>query len=165
MPTDSFTPCCRVILVCGLPGAGKSTWIANNFSLDETIIVRPDDYLTDALGNYVWTPERANKAWALCYRRVGGFLTGRVYAPTLVFDAQLLTPLDRNALLGICGGAGLAVEAVYVDTPLEVCIQRNLVREAGRGLPATVLTRAAQRAVLPTEKEGFDRVTVVSGLS
>ena len=76
--------------------------------------------------------------------------------PVTCVDATHLTPWERRPYfrLPACG-----VEAVYFDTPLVVCQERNRQRE--RVVPAAVIERMAARMVKPTKAEGFSRVTVV----
>jgi predicted kinase len=51
------------------------------------------------------------------------------------------------------------VEAVFFDTPIEVCQERNRLRE--RVVPQDVIERMARKMTPPSREEGFSRVTVV----
>jgi predicted kinase len=54
---------------------------------------------------------------------------------------------------------GCPVEAVYFDTPIEVCMARNAARE--RVVPAAAMQRMARRLTPPTLDEGFQRIVVI----
>jgi hypothetical protein len=48
-----------------------------------------------------------------------------------------------------------------VDTPVEVCIERNEAREGRARVPLQGLLGTRARLVPPSRDEGFDRVDVV----
>jgi hypothetical protein len=53
------------------------------------------------------------------------------------------------------------VRAVWIDTPVEVCLARNDAREGRARVPLQGLFGTKARFVPPTTAEGFDRVDVV----
>jgi hypothetical protein len=59
---------------------------------------------------------------------------------------------------------GAAVRAVWIDTPLDTCRDRNDAREGRARVPLVGLLTTAKRLVPPTVQEGFDRVDVVRGI-
>lgn len=79
--------------------------------------------------------------------------------PVTCIDATHLTKAERRPYFAIAEIYGCDVEAVYFDLPLAACKSRNRHRE--RVVPEDVLDRMAARLVLPTEAEGFQRITVV----
>jgi hypothetical protein len=68
---------------------------------------------------------------------------------------------DRAALIAAAQRAGARVRAVWVDTPVEVCIERNRDREGRARVPLVGLLDTRGRLVPPTPDEGFDRIDVV----
>ena len=141
-----------VYMMVGIPGSGKSTWIAKN-QQDTWVVVSPDTLL-ETQYNYEWTPERAAEAWATSYQQFGrGLLVGQ----TMVWDATFTSPITRAAILHTAKGAGYRIEAIFCDTPIEVCIERNQKR--GREpVPESTIHRMAENLQPPTESEGFDYV-------
>lgn len=49
-----------LVMVRGLPGSGKSTYAKKNFK--GHIILEPDNFVTDSLGRYMFTPRSFNVA-------------------------------------------------------------------------------------------------------
>jgi predicted kinase len=76
--------------------------------------------------------------------------------PVTCVDATHLTPKERRPYLRI---PGCRVEAVFFDTPLAVCLERNAAR--GRVVPPEVIAAMAERMIKPVKTEGFSRVLIV----
>ena len=141
-----------VYMMVGIPGSGKSTWIRNN--RQKTWIIVSPDVILETQYNYEWTPERAAEAWAISYQQFGqGLLSGQ----TMVWDATFISPIMRSAILHTAKGAGYRVEAVFCDTPTELCIERNQRRNR-KPVPEGKIRGMAEDLQPPTEKEGFDHI-------
>lgn len=141
-----------VYMMVGIPGSGKSTWVQKHRK-DAWVIISPDSIL-ESQYNYDWTPDRASEAWAKSYQRFGG---GLLDGHTMVWDATFTLPIMRTAVLNIAKGAGYRVEAIFCDTPLEVCIYRNQQRHR-EPVPLKTIHRMAEHLQPPTKAEGFDRI-------
>jgi predicted kinase len=134
-------------VLVGLQGSGKSTWVTRH--LGDTHAVVSKDH---------WPNARRREARQ---RRVVAELLAE--GASVVVDNTNPAPEDRAPLIGAARAAGVPVRAVWLDTPVEVCLARNEAR-TGRArvpLPGVLGTRA--RLVPPTTAEGFDRVDVVRG--
>ena len=145
-----------VYIMVGIPGSGKSTWIHTN-KKDTWVILSPDAIL-EAKYNYEWTPERAAEAWAESYQQFG---QGLLSCQTMVWDATFTSPIMRSAILHTAKGAGYRVEAIFCDTPIDVCIHRNQKRNR-EPVPESTIYRMAENLQAPTEDEGFDRIEHIS---
>ncbi len=104
----------KVVLLCGIPGAGKSTWSSAND---------------------------------------GGDL--------LLFDATLLRIRDRNQIKKWFGEWKGQCECVFLNTPFDICVERNNLRTADRRIPDETMFKMRDALVMPTVEEGFDRVEIV----
>ena len=74
-------------------------------------------------------------------------------------DATNLTPGDRRAYIKIAELYGAEPEALFFDTPVEVCIERNRKRQ--RVVPEDVIHKLAAKLRPPTIAEGFTKIAVV----
>ena len=81
----------------------------------------------------------------------------------VVVDNTNPTPEDRAALVAAAREAGVPVRAVWIDTPVEVCLARNDAREGRARVPPVGFYATLARFVPPTSAEGFARVDVVGG--
>ena len=143
----------RIVVMVGLPASGKSTYLqqAGAIGLSSDAIRRwlVDDETDQTIHDRVFQTLR----YLLRHRLALG-------RPVTYIDATNLTPSERAPYIGIGKSYGCEMEAVFFDTPLDVCRARNAARS--RVVPDDAMVLLAERLVPPTEAEGFDRVTVIS---
>ena len=142
----------RIVVMVGLPGAGKSTWLERQgivgISSDRIRQVLIDDATDQTIHARVFLTMR----YLLRHRLAIG-------RPVSYMDATHLTPAERQPYIAIARAYGCDAEALYFDVPLEVCRERNRQRE--RTVPAEALERMAAKLAPPEMAEGFARITVM----
>lgn len=142
----------RIVVLVGLPGSGKSTWLERQgiaaISSDWIRHVLADDPTDQSIHARVFLTMR----YLLRHRLAIGRQVSYV-------DATHLTPDERRPYIKIAEWYGCDAEAVYFDVPLEVCRERNLRRN--RVVPDDALERMAMKLVPPGLAEGFTKVTVL----
>jgi predicted kinase len=145
----------RIVVLVGLPGAGKSTYLTKlgvaGLSSDAIRGLLADDETDQTIHRRVFQ--------SLRYLLRQRLAIGR---PVTYVDATSLTPAERRPYIVLGAAHHCEVEAVYFDVPLEICRQRNAGRE--RMVPEAALEKMAAKLVAPAVSEGFLRVTVISEL-
>ncbi len=136
----------KIIITVGLPGSGKSTYLArigvNAISSDEIRRLITDDPHDQTIN-------------ARYFAAIRYLVRQRIAAGRLVtyVDATHLTPWERRPYVILARRYGCNLEALYFDVPIEVCIARNQARE--RVVPEAAIRKMAQQMIPPSTGEGF----------
>jgi predicted kinase len=139
------------VLLVGLPGSGKSTWLKGKEGVLSTDALR--ELLLDDANN-----QHHNRR---VFRVLRDLLKQRLETAREVtyVDATNLTPYERHPYIMLADLWGAEIEAVFFDVPMAECIRRNRAR--GRVVPEDVIQKMAGRLVAPDLEEGFSSVSVI----
>ena len=136
----------ELVVLVGLQGAGKTTWVSRN--LPGHTVVSKDHW------------PHARRREERQRRVVAGLLAD---GARVVVDNTNPSPAERAPLVELARAAGVPVRAVFLDVPLEVCRARNAARTGRAQVPLVGLHATAGRLVPPSTDEGFTDVQVVRG--
>jgi predicted kinase len=140
----------RLVITVGLPGSGKSTYLANlgvnAISSDRVRRLIADDPSDQSLNASIFSTVRY-----LIRQRIAA---GR---PVTYVDATHLTRWERKPYAILAQRHGCRLEALFFDVPVEICIQRNQARE--RVVPEEAIRKMARQMIAPSREEGFAKIT------
>jgi predicted kinase len=143
----------RLIITVGLPGSGKSTYLArlgvNAISSDEIRRLIADDPHDQTMNAGIFSTVRY-----LIRQRIAA---GR---PVTYVDATHLTPWERKPYAILAQRYGCTLEALFFDVPLEICMARNQARD--RVVPEEAMRKMARLMIPPSKEEGFAKITVIT---
>lgn len=137
----------KLYTMVGLPGAGKSTFTAAH---TDCVVVCPDSIREELYGDAAVQGDGA-KVFAIAFNRINAALAAGY---DVIFDATNVTHKARKTVFQRVPCAEHI--AVFVDTPLEVCIARNARRD--RVVPEMVIRGMAAKLTPPTMDEGFSQI-------
>src|SRR5438105_8956399 len=140
----------RIVVLSGLPGSGKSTW------LDCKLRQSGGGALSsDAVRKLLADDETNQTVHLQVFQTIRYLLEQRlaIGRPATYIDATNLTPEERRPYIDIARARGCDIEAVFFDMPLAICLERNARRH--RVVPADALATMAGKLVPPSAQEGF----------
>lgn len=111
----------KVIIMRGLPGSGKSTWIANN--VPGALVCSADEFMVQD-GVYVWDPSKLHAAHSKCQDKYMLALQGRM--PLVVVDNTNLRPRDMEYYVVLAENMGYDIEIRTIHCDPAVAAARNI---------------------------------------
>ena len=143
---------CKMTIMCGLPGAGKDTWLAENrpdlpvVSLDE---IR-QELKIQPTGNQGVVVQAARERCKVHLRKHENF----------AFNATNTTRQVRNLWVNVGAEYNARVELVYVEPDFETILDQNSGRDAR--VPVNVIQRLIDKLDPPTIAECHELLLVES---
>jgi predicted kinase len=115
----------RLLIVCGLPGSGKTTLAKELCSNGAAVRMSPDDWM-DALGINLWDKEVRAKIEALQWQVSQELLNQGV---TVVIEWGTWAKVERDTLRVGARNLGAAVELWYLDVDIDELWKRISSRQ------------------------------------
>jgi len=149
----------NVVMFVGVSGSGKTTL---SRQLGKGVAIS-SDWCRELVSDDESDQTATKWAFEVLYKIVEGRMAmGRRVA----VDATFLKKKDRKVLIDLARNKGYGVHALVVNTPLDVCLQRNAIRENPR--PVEVLLRQREQFEMTLkellqghQEEGITRLDVI----
>jgi predicted kinase len=147
----------KLIMMMGIPGSGKSTWVKNNFP--NIIPVSRDairfELLDERGGEYF---DHENEVFDKFIRQIIGSL---VADEITIADATHLNKASRAKVLSKVAKFADEIEAVWINVPLEVAFSQNDKRSGRAWVKHGIIRRMFFSVEAPEKAEGFDKITII----
>lgn len=156
----------NMLLLCGLYGSGKTQYAltylkdASRHRISRTEIRKLIFEMTSF--NQHWTSDKFNEEDDVLVKHVERkilehFLHNK---RNILIVNTFMTVQSRARFIKIAKDARRSIGAIFLDTPLEMCLENN--QKFSTGVPAHVVNKLNFKKVLPTKSEGFDEVMIVT---
>jgi predicted kinase len=148
----------KVYVMVGVPGSGKSTWIKNQFWVDDCVIVSSDQLIeaeaerqgktyNDVFKDYI------NTAISLMLDQV---IAAREEGKDIIWDQTSVNVKSRRKKFKML--PDYEHIAVVFDTPSSDELAKRLDSRAGKSIPWEVVNSMIDTFEMPTEEEGYKEV-------
>lgn len=141
-------------VLVGLPGSGKSTYVAKNKQPNEVVL--SSDMIRKELLSGEEDQSNNKLVFATLYARARDFLS---QGQDVIIDATNISYFERRRVLQNFADMQLVRRAVVLETPIEVCVERDEKRE--RTVGRDVIEKYARRYQKPRRSEGFDEIVFI----
>lgn len=147
----------NLILVCGLPGSGKSTFLSTQVKNQNNCKVISRDEIRFSLlqeGEPYFSHEE--DVYKIFWLQINESLSNGY---NTYVDQTSLTPESRQYLLKHITEKYELCNIVWFNIPTKVCIERNENRKGTKAyVPKGVIRRMAIQMIPPSYKENFDNI-------
>jgi len=144
-----------VVVLRGVPGSGKSTYIKTNYPLAS--VCSADDFFLDKNGKYVWDPKKIDSAHSTCLRKFLHNLQSGL--ETVVVDNTNVRLWEIAPYVALAKAYGYEAKIIRINIPAKTAANRNV-----HGVPlATVnkMIKGFERALPWWNEEVIEAAGVV----
>lgn len=150
----------ELFIICGIPGSGKSTFLRNYVKESSSVVLSRDAIRFSLLKEDSDYFEYEPIVEQMFYN---GITKALQLGYDVFADQSSISSAARKKLLSrVCSYK--KVNAIYVKTPLEICIKRNKFRIGRAKVPNDVIVDMYNHFSPPTFKEGFDSIQIYDSI-
>jgi predicted kinase len=142
-----------LIILCGAPAAGKSTW-GKKFALENNVEYVSTDEIRGKIGKDESDQSVSAAAFGIAKRKISDALAEGKNA---MIDATNVNPKSRKDWINMARGAGAYVIAVAFEVPKDELLRRDA--ERSRHVGPEIIDRFLNKYSRPTTQE-VDKVIV-----
>ena len=147
----------KLILMMGVAGAGKSTWIKQNYP--DVVPVSRDairfEILDEKGGEYF---DHEDEVFNSFIRQIIGSLA---VDEVTIADATHLNRKARLKVLSRVRKYADEVEVIWIRVPLETALKQNAMRSGRAKVPNDVIKRMYSSIERPEDNEGINKLTII----
>ena len=146
----------KLILLCGIPGSGKSTYGKNYIEKHANTIHLSSDAIRKELYGDENIQGNPGEVFTLMQKRAVEALNDGY---DVIYDCTNITRKDRAGIIGTCPKFA-KIECHIIWAPIEECIKRDDSRD--RTVGKEVIDRMLKRFQSPFFDEGLDAIKIIS---
>ncbi len=145
----------KLIILCGIPGSGKTTYAKNYTERNFNSIHLSSDVIRRELYGDESIQGNPGDVFSLMQKRAIEALNNGY---DVLYDATNITRKDRSGIIGVCPKFA-RIECHIIWAPIEICIERDSARE--RTVGKDVIDRMLKRFQAVYYDEGIDKIEII----
>lgn len=145
----------KLIILCGIPGSGKSAYAKNYIERNANTIHLSSDATRRELYGDENIQGNPSEVFLLMQKRAIDALNNGY---DVIYDATNITRKDRASIIGVCPKF-VKIECHIIWAPIETCIERDASRD--RTVGREVIDRMLKRFQAPYYDEGIDEIKIM----
>ena len=152
----------KLYMLIGVPGAGKSTWVANqNFDMTKTTVVSSDKFIDEHAAKEGKTYNEVFDSYVKIATKLmeNHALIAKANGLDIVWDQTNTSAKSRKHKLAML--PNYEKVAVYFKTPDPNELTKRLESRPGKHIPWNVMVSMIGNLQEPTEEEGFKEIIYV----
>lgn len=151
----------KLYMLIGVPGSGKSTWVAGQPWSKDCSVVSSDRYIDEEA-------ERLGKTYNEIFKDYVGIATrlmdnhvlvAQANGKDIIWDQTNTSAKSRKAKLAKL--PAYEKTAVFFKTPPVEELTKRLASRPGKNIPWDVMTSMIKNLEFPTTEEGFSEIQVI----
>ena len=147
----------NLYLVIGLPGSGKSTYIKEHFK--DSFIISRDEIRLELKGESSKYFENEKEVFNEFVYRIQIALDKD--DKNVIADATHINQRSRNKLLNKLKLQDVKIHILFINTPLEKCLERNHNRDESERVPDKFIFDIYKRLELPSHNEKYKYLSII----
>ncbi len=156
-----------IILVCGLPGSGKSHFARKYFKKSGRKRINRKEirkHLYEMFSfNEKWSEDMFCENEELLVKYIEKKIIEHLLfnGEKILIDNISVSEKSRIDYINTASKMKKSIAAVFVNTDLSLCMERNREREESDKVPESLIANLSARTVLPEKREGFSEVLIL----
>lgn len=144
-------------VMIGVPGSGKSTWAYEHLNPLQASWISRDAVRFSMVNEDEKYFSKEKDVFKEYVRRINALLEDDY---NVIADATHITAASRNKLISNITVPDVSLYAVWINTPLETCLERNETRTGREYVPVEVIQEMYRNLEKPTTEEGFNAIYI-----
>lgn len=145
----------KLIILCGIPGSGKTTYAKKYIEQDTNAIHLSSDAIRKELYGDENIQGNPSEVFSLMQKRTVEAINNGY---NVIYDATNITRKDRQSIISVCPKFA-KIECHIIWAPIETCIERDATRD--RTVGKEVIDRMLKRFQAPFFDEGLDSIKII----
>lgn len=149
----------RLYILCGIPGAGKSTWVNKIIKQDKnSIVISRDKIRFSMLNENDEYFAKEKEVWEQYVKEIKEAKENNIY-----LDATHLNRRSRDKIKNCLNlNEYDEVNCIFFDVNLNICLSRNRDRVGRAFVPEETIKEMHSSLRLPTQSEKFTHIYIVN---